>query len=306
MAMILLGIGFPIALILAWAYIAVTESSPMEIPENHDGILAGEEGEQIPGRKRFEFSWKVIAFVVIFGFAGLFIWHLRSNRIQAAVVLPESVREMKVGVAVFNNFTGDESLDALGEMASEWIASGLRELGVRTSSPEMMRRYRENVGILPGNPIGDISFKELTGAQSVITGSYYKKGDSIQLVSRLESTETGNIIFDFPVIWGQTSQKEKLIGELGEKFRGYWAISRSNKTSLVTPPKYATYQAFLKCCMFDYHGWKKVLELDSTFILARIYLAYPALSYEDEELYLNCVNYRTVVLYCLLLFDRTS
>ena len=68
----------------------------------------------------------------------ILVWTLFKNGIKGDQLLEESIRTEKVAVAVFNNDTGDPLLDALGFMASDWISSGLRELQVKTTSPEMM------------------------------------------------------------------------------------------------------------------------------------------------------------------------
>ena len=131
-------------------------------------------------------------------------------------------------------------------MASEWITTGLRELKVQTCYPEMMRKYRESIGILPGNPSGEVSLFQLTGAKYVFTGSYYTKGDQIQVSTRLESTETGNVIYDFPALTGPLNQKEELVAEIREKIKGYWAVKEAEDLENFSPPKYEAYQALME------------------------------------------------------------
>ena len=126
---------------------------------------------------------------------------------------------------------------------------------------------------------------ELTDAEYVVTGSYYQKGDSIQVSSRLESTTTGDNIYDFPIIWGLHSQKEQLITEIREQLKGYWAIKEANKLSTINPPKYEAYQQFLKCSLFDINCHQSVIAIDSTFLLARIYLSYATISSSSDSLY---------------------
>ena len=162
---VLILMGFPVLLVLSWIY----EMSPKGIIRTDS-----EEAEEnlIPAGKKKPFtsttaivvlSMLLVAQFVYFGF-------IRKNNTR---VLPDEVLNERVAVAPFNNFTGEVNLDAFGLMASEWITSGLRELDVQTSSPETMRKSRDNVGILPGNPENKISLFELTGAKFVVTGSYY-------------------------------------------------------------------------------------------------------------------------------------
>jgi len=271
-------IGFPIALSLAWAYEVKAETNPENKKEEEE-------------KKIRVFRWQTPVIVIMIGIIGFLVWNSRQQRANSTNILPESVRSEKVAVAVFNNFTNDPNLDAFGSMASEWIASGLRELKIRTSSPEMMRKCKENVGILPNNPSGKVSLLELTNAQYVVTGSYYQKGDSLQITSRLESTETGDIIYEFPTFWGKKSQKEDLIIEIREKLKGFWDIKMRSKLSIINPPKYEAYQAFLECWMLDSECFEKVLTIDSTFLLARTYLAYTSQLYEKDSLYHATATY---------------
>ncbi|MFC2123229.1 adenylate/guanylate cyclase domain-containing protein [Bacteroidota bacterium] len=227
------------------------------------------------------------------GIIGLIFWLSRTIWSDTAELLPTSVRNEKVAVAVFNNYTNDLDLDALGYMASDWITSGLRELQVEVSSPEMMSKYQDNVGVLPDNPQNEASLYELTNARYVVTGSYYLKGDSLQMTSRLESTESGEIIYDFPAIWGRKTEKELLIEEIREKLKGYWAVKEDQSLSKLHPPKYQAYQAFLACASWaiDLDCYLKVLEIDSTFLLARIYLMNATVVYENEEIYRSSRKY---------------
>ncbi len=271
-------LGFPIALSLAWAYEVKAETNPENKKEEEEKTIR-------------VFRWQTPVIVIMIGIIGFLVWNNRQQRANSTNILPESVRSEKVAVAVFNNFTNDPNLDAFGSMASEWIASGLRELKIRTSSPEMMRKCKENVGILPNNPSGKVSLFELTGAQYVVTGSYYQKGDSLQITSRLESTETGDIIYEFPTFWGKKSQKEDLIIEIREKLKGFWDIKKRRKLSIINPPKYEAYQAFLECHILDPDCFEKVLTIDSTFLLARTYLAYTAQLFEKDSLYHATATY---------------
>ena len=147
------------------------------------------------------------------------------------------------------------------------------------------------MGILPNNAEGEVSLVELTEAPYVVTGSYYQTGDSLQVTSRLESNHTGDILYEFPPVWGLKSQKESMIAEIREQLKGYWSVREAEKLSNINPPKYEAYQAYLNCHMFDPDCFRKVLELDSTFLLARVYYAFIQYSYEDAKGYGTASQY---------------
>ena len=97
-----------------------------------------------PASGGFSMKWvlPILAVVIL----GRILWMNLIQDANADNLLPEEVRNEKVAVAVFNNYTNDPNLDALGNLASEWLSLGLREIGVKTTSPEMMRQYKDQVG----------------------------------------------------------------------------------------------------------------------------------------------------------------
>ncbi len=269
--------GFPVALILSWIYDIGPKGfikTDKEEPSQHSPSTS----------KKKTFTSNLVIIILAILLVGQFIYFgiIRKSWTGG---LSEDIRKEKVAVAVFNNETGQENLEAFGKMASEWITMGLRELDVQASSPEMMRKCKENVGILPGNPENLISLFELTGAIYVVTGSFFLEDSILQVSSRLESTETGDVIYDFPLISGQVKDKEALIRELRERLKGYWAVKHVDRLDYFKPPRYEAYQALMEC---DGVPWalqcqRKAIRLDSSFMLARIYLYFSTFSYELEE-----------------------
>lgn len=272
---VLVIIGFPVSLILAWAY----ELSP-------DGIIitTSEEARNntLPPSKKKPFTSKLTIVVLVILVMAQFVYFtfIRQDKEKLA----DEIREEKVAVAVFNNFTDDKTLDAFGFMASDLITSGLRQIKVKTSSPEMMRKCRENVGILPGNQKNQVSLFDLTGAKYVVTGSYYLQGDQLQVSSQLESTETGDIIFDFPTIKGHKDDREGIILEIREKLKGFWAVKEEENLSKYSPPQYDAYNIFKSSRFLDYKSQLEALSIDSTFLMARVYLYYSSYLYELDSI----------------------
>ena len=269
--------GFPVALILSWIY----DLGPKGLIKT-DKEEPSQNSPSTVRKKPFTSNLIIVILAILLVGQFLYFGIIRNSRTGG---LSEEIRKEKVAVAVFNNETGQEDLEAFGKMASEWITAGLRELDVQASSPEMMRKSRENVGILPGNPSNLISLFELTGARFVVTGSFYLEDSILQVTSRLESTETGDVIYDFPLISGLVTDKEVLIREIRERLKGYWAVKHVDRLDYFEPPRYEAYQALMEC---DGVPWalicqRKAIRLDSSFMLARIYLYFTTFSYELEE-----------------------
>ena len=229
--------------------------------------------------------------LIIVGFlAGWLLWLQYAPVGQPQPqLLDNTIREEKVAVSVFENFTGDKELDALGYLGSEWVSSGLRELKIRTVSPEMVRRHMDKVGILPNNQEGKPSFAEITGAKYVISGSYFLEGENIVLNTRLSSTETGEELRNFPQLREHKNKKEKLVEDTRQYLLGYWVSKKEQQLPKINPPKYEAYQIYFN----QYKNNKiaqedKALAIDPNFFLARgIRLYHSVVNDEDSVFYTN-------------------
>ena len=219
--------------------------------------------------------------------AGAF-WTFTSRSATQNQLLSDEIRAEKVAVSVFENFTGQENLDAFGYLGSEWISSGLRELKVRTVSPEMVRQNQDLIGVLPDNPDGKASFAALTGAKYVVTGSYFLKGDSIVLNTRLSSTQDGEDIQNFPKLIGHINEKEDLIEEARQYLLGFWVLQKDLKLPPSDPPKYEAYLKYLSCYPNQIECYQEVLALDPNFLLARVLrMGACSATGEDSTFYLD-------------------
>ena len=231
-------------------------------------------GEQIPsGKSGIQSLIRLgsLGFLAMAVGAVLF-WVFGLRNVGQGQLLDEDIRDAKVAVAIFENFTGDQNLDAIGYLASEWITSSLREIDIKTVAPEMMRQYKDYVGILPNNPEGKTSLAEITQARYLISGSYFDHNDSIRLNMRLLDAISGEEVQTFPVFWKKKEEKNALIEEARQKLMGYWAIEQNHHFPKVDPPSYQAYQRFLACTPGQTECYVDVLSKDSTFILAHVSL----------------------------------
>ena len=252
MIVILLILGFPIVLILAW----FQENTVKE-----------------KGRKN---RWLLPIAVLAIGLSGILVWWPGKSE-ESNQLLPAEIRQERVGVSIFRNMTQDKSLDALGYLASEWITSGLREVEVDIVSPEMMREFNDYVTVFPNNPEGKPAFVDLTGAQYLINGSYFEHGlDSLRINIRLLNTNTGELIREFPSLLFPKSAQEGIVEEARQYLMGYWAAKKDQHFPQVLPPKYEAYQAYLKCHPAWFSCFNEIISIDSTFLLNRINVMWSA------------------------------
>ena len=100
-------------------------------------------------------------------------------------------------VAEFANRTGDPTLDAVGFMAADWITEGLQRLSTILVVPmpaalEASRYLRAQAESTPGKISRGL--QEETGADVVVSGSYYRNGDSLSFQSQITDVELGKLL----------------------------------------------------------------------------------------------------------------
>ena len=269
-------------------------AEPMTVYALANEGFAVPEAEQMKGKgekvkekssQKFGIRMVSIGFLAMALGATLF-WAFGYKNADKNQLLPADIRKEKVAVNVFENFTGDSNFDALGYLGSEWISSGLRELKVRTVSPEMVRQNKDKVGILPEDSENRISFAEITGAKYVITGSYFLEDDSIILNTRLNSTESGDELKNFPQLKAAKNQKEQLIEEARQYLLGYWTLKKDQQLPKISPPKYEAYQAYVNSIHSNNFDWgKEALAIDPNFFMARAFQLYFALISDNDSLF---------------------
>ena len=186
-------------------------------------------------------------------------------------LLDSEVRKDKLAISIFENQTGSAEFEGLGAYGSEWISNQFREAGINTVSPEIVRAYQDQIQVLPTQNKKS-SFQALTGAQYVITGSFFLESDSLEFLSRLTNTSNGEQIKSFPSIKFAKHDKELAIRELTAYMLGYW-VSRSQYKNISTP-KYEAYLAYRKGAGkqggVEQSHMLKALEIDSNFVLPHI------------------------------------
>jgi len=149
----------------------------------------------------------------------------------------------RVVVVPFRNQTGDPSLDPLGRMVADWTTQSLLQTGLaEVVLPEMLSDLDASKGVR--------SVVDATGATLLVTGSYYKVGDSIQFQAQVMNVD-GKMLQAIEPIYspikkvmdGVESVRQRVLGALAilldERLLGTSAQS-------APPPKYEAYQEFIQ------------------------------------------------------------
>ena len=197
----------------------------------------------------------------------------------------------RVVVIPFENRTGDASLDQIGAMAADMLTEGLMPLaGVLELVPtlhvmQLLRGQAE--GTSASVPTTD-RLAEETGAGTVISGSYYQHGDSLEFQAQIMSAVDGNLLGATEAVRGFAGDPGQAIGLLRQQVTSIVAVQFSplmqiEIPSSVRPPSYEAFQAYSSGLQAwvdgDYAESLRHLErasaLDTTYVRASI-MAIPA------------------------------
>lgn len=149
----------------------------------------------------------------------------------------------RVVIVPFRNQTGDSSLDALGKMVADWTTQSLTQSGIAEVIPSDVV-----VALDPGQEVNGIA--EATGANLIVTGSYYKVVDTIQFQAQVLDDKAGLLQAIAPVrvqtarvMDGVESVRQLVLGGvailLNERLEGM-------QVQAVSPPRYDAYQEYIQ------------------------------------------------------------
>ncbi|HEY8258746.1 MAG TPA: BTAD domain-containing putative transcriptional regulator [Gemmatimonadales bacterium] len=195
----------------------------------------------------------------------------------------------RVAVAVFQNRTGRADLDDLGSMTGDWIIRGLMETPlIDVTDLEAVYARRADGS---GEWTEPRTQARRNGAGLVVSGSYYRSGDSVLFEANLMDVTSGRVLRSFPSVGAPAGNPADALDELRDAIAaGLGAlIDPASRTSpvdpdLVPPPSYPAYREFIAGLRSrTQHDWeveaghyRRSAELDSTFVAPLIQLAYRA------------------------------
>ena len=97
-------------------------------------------------------------------------------------------------VAAFENHSGDPALDWLGRAAAEWLRRGVSISEVVDVTPPWRDSLPRGRGARPGARARAEAAARRFGATLVISGSYYRSGDSVHLRAALSDPAGGRLL----------------------------------------------------------------------------------------------------------------
>jgi DNA-binding SARP family transcriptional activator/TolB-like protein len=156
----------------------------------------------------------------------------------------------RIVVVPLENRTGDPLLDPVGQMAAEWITHGLSRTGlVRVVDAQSMLEAARNAGGAGGRRPPRLIAEE-TGAGLVVSGSYYREGDSLRFQTTIAEARSGRVRHTADMVRVSLAEPREALEPLRQKVIGGLAVLLDNRLNNWTaessrPPTYDAYQEFL-------------------------------------------------------------
>jgi len=120
----------------------------------------------------------------------------------------------RIVVAGFDNQTGDPAHDVIGRMAADWIVQGLSKTGVVDIVPSML--VEQIYSVFKGeDPL--LFLTQETKAGTLITGTYYLQGESIQFHCQITDAREGKLLKALDPVSGPVEDPLKLIESLRQQ-----------------------------------------------------------------------------------------
>lgn len=179
-AVLLLAVGFPIAVIVAWAFELTPSGIRLTMETEHSGRSARTSGRS--------FDYLIIALLsvaVIYFTADKYVLNGNHAEVQSASTTPVSTSDPTVAVLQFDNTSSDPGQDYLAAGFSEELRAYLGRLeGLTVAGP------RSSVALEERNAsYSDI--RELLGVEYVLDGSIDRAGNSVRARVSLIRTDSG-------------------------------------------------------------------------------------------------------------------
>ncbi len=166
--------------------------------------------------------------------------------VAVALLLPGGGKEpnrRRVLVAALENRTDDSTLDAVGRLASDWITRGLLEIEIIEVVPPE--------ATMSGAGATARELGEATGSGTVVTGAFYRFGDSLQFEANVTDARRERVLLSIEPVRGPRDEPLGAVEELRRRVVNALAATLdgriANYQSLSQPPPpLEAYRAFVE------------------------------------------------------------
>lgn len=283
--LLLLIAGFPVALIIGWAFELTPQGIKREAPASSDI----ESQDQVPASSSTLLRY-TIWFAATVGLA--VVLFLSAEFVEQQRAVPAQEVKPRFVVAAFENGTGDTSLDSVGRLVADVISAGLQRTGiVDVVPPNTALRIARTVSEqddTEGDPVASLA--QETGATHAVAGTFYRNGDAIQFRAQIIDTSRDvkrrrHVAIE--AVEGPYDRPGETIDALRQKVMG--AIASIIDPRIEQPaelmghmPNYDAYRAFIEGLEIFWHSdfvgsrrhFQRAIELDPDYHLPRILLVF--------------------------------
>jgi serine/threonine-protein kinase len=199
----------------------------------------------------------------------------------------------RVAVAIFENQTGDPTLEPLGKIAALSITDGLVEMGLATGLvkvvPTIVVIYESRSSDGLANSSGTLSVAGLadrTRAGTIVSGAYFLHGDTLRFQAEVIDAATSDILQTLSAAVSSVSDPMQAVNELRDRIQAALATIfdlRIGGTAEVSsqPPTFEAYQEYVTAVQLIVEDkYKdaiphlyKAYSADSTYTMPLLWLA---------------------------------
>jgi len=204
-----------------------------------------------------------IALLIVIG--GVLEFVPRSKLALVVTLLTRKAARLdgrRIVVAPFDNETGDSNLASLGDMAADWLTQGLSRVGtvdvVDGRTALITSRIVESTPRFLRTSNRARALAEETGAGTVVSGAYYRDGDSLRFEARITDVASGRVVRAIEPVSGRASAPVRIIDDLRRLIVGTMAViadtANAGWSYQVDPPSYEAYRETVRGVLSYFRG----------------------------------------------------
>lgn len=184
---------------------------------------------------------------------GAYAWQHRTAEPRPPTASAE-LAPQRVVVATFVNRTSDPSLDPLGAMAADWIARALAGTGlvdVAGTQSDLAARDTAGASVASQSVASLATLATLAKAGLVISGSYYRRGDSVVFEADFTDASAGKRLPTIEPVAALASRPLDAVELLRQRVTGSLAALLDPRLAALSavatrPPSMEAYSEYLK------------------------------------------------------------
>ncbi|MBL0179832.1 MAG: protein kinase [Gemmatimonadetes bacterium] len=190
---------------------------PAERPATASSLVAALDGLVAPVRER---SWtrRLVPFAAVGAVVFAAVMARREPPSSAALVGP-------IAVTPLVNETGDSTLSGWGRLAGDWVTQGLHEASLLAVVPWPSILLAAEQHAKSGAPDLAATVREETGAALVVSGSYYRTGDSLRFQVSITDMRDGRLVAAIPPVVVVKDSAASAVRELRDRVMGALAVA---------------------------------------------------------------------------------